>query len=166
MVGAEGRVISIEAHPGTFACLQKTIRSNKLSNVTAIHCAVSDAEGQTPISDDAVDIENTIIDTDTGVLVASKTLDSILEPHALRTIHFLKMNIEGAERLALAGMSVTVAHTDNLCISCHDFLGPHMQSRNEVTGFLQGCGYEIYRRDRDHRPWVRDYVYATRAASP
>ena len=41
-VGKTGRVIAIEAHPGTYAILRRFCRLNGLSNVTPLHLAAMD----------------------------------------------------------------------------------------------------------------------------
>jgi FkbM family methyltransferase len=43
-VGANGRVIAIEAHPRTYACLVKTCEYSSLTNVTPLNIALVDRE--------------------------------------------------------------------------------------------------------------------------
>src|SRR5579859_719318 len=49
LVGATGRVISIEASPQIFGLLAENIELNKLSNVRAVNCAASYADGEMPV---------------------------------------------------------------------------------------------------------------------
>src|ERR671924_1621149 len=51
LVGAAGRVVSVEAHPRTFKRLTDLVAANALTNVTLVHAALSDAEGSVVISD-------------------------------------------------------------------------------------------------------------------
>src|SRR6516165_8867283 len=79
-------------------------------------------------------------------------------------VDLLKMNIEGAERLALSGMGEMVQKTRNVCISCHDFLanggGPNeMRTKADVIDFLKQNGFLVSLRESDGRCNVRDYVY-------
>src|SRR5437899_13028030 len=76
---------------------------------------------------------------------------------------FLKMNIEGAERLALSGMGEMVQKTKNVCISCHDFLadegGPDdLRTKADITDFLKRNGFAILLCESEGL-WIRDFVY-------
>ena len=163
-VGVSGRVISIEAHPRTFRCLSKMCEKNRLENVTLIQAAVADQEREIQLSDSDEHEGNSIIKVDSGVRVAGTTLDNIFRSLGLSRVDFLKMNIEGAERLALSGM-VEVAHkAKNVCISCHDFLadegGPNeLRTKADVISFLKQNGFAVLLRESDGRCTVRDYVY-------
>ncbi len=121
-VGESGRVISIEAHPTVFRCLSKMCAANRLENVTLVQAAVADHETEVQLTDSHEHEGNSIIGTASGVRVACTTLDSLFRSLGLLRVDLLKMNIEGAERLALAGMREMVKKTKNICISCHDFL--------------------------------------------
>src|SRR6266700_6570032 len=119
-VGKSGRVISIEGHPGTFACLAEMCRRNKLQNVTLINCAIMDGPSEVFISDDNDFAQNNVFDVKSGIPVQGRTLDSIGAP--LSRIDLLKCNIEGAERIALKGMTKVIRKVRHVSISCHDFL--------------------------------------------
>jgi len=79
MVGSTGKVIAIEAHPATFACLKKFCELNRLSNVVPIHVAVGDQEGRVLIEDREEHVSNSIIGTHGGTEVPMKTLDQIVK---------------------------------------------------------------------------------------
>jgi len=96
--------------------------------------------------------------------VPCTTLDYIFQSLELPQVDFLKMNIEGAERLALSGMGAMVQKTKNICISCHDFLanegGPNeLRTKADVIAFLKQNGFVVSLRESDGRCNVRDYVY-------
>ena len=72
----------------------------------------------------------------------------IYRSHGLSQVDFLKMNIEGAERLALSGLGEMVRKTKNVCIACHDFLanegGPNeMRTKADVIRFLKQNGFAV-----------------------
>jgi FkbM family methyltransferase len=164
IVGLSGRVISIEAHPKVFRCLSKMCAANRLENVTLVHAAVADRETEVQLSDSPEHEGNSIIGTVSGVRVACTTLDSLFRSIGLSRVDFLKMNIEGAERLALAGMREMVHRIKNICISCHDFLadggGPNeLRTKSDVVGFLKQNGFVVSLRESDGRCNVRDFVY-------
>ena len=163
-VGISGRVISIEAHPKVFRCLSKMCVANRLKNVTLIQAAVADQEREIQLSDSHEHEANSIIGVASGIRVACTTLDYILRSLELSRVDFLKMNIEGAERLALSGMGEMVQKTKNVCISCHDFLanegGPNeLRTKADVIAFLKQNGFVVSLRESDGRCNVRDYVY-------
>jgi FkbM family methyltransferase len=161
-VGKSGRVISIEAHPRTFHCLSKMREKNRLENVTVIQAAVGDREGEVEISDSDGHEANSIIGAGGGgIRVAARTLESILQTLRLSHVDFLKMNIEGAERLALPGLGEMVKKTKNVCIACHDFLadegGPEeMRTKADVIQYLKENNFAIFLREEG---FFQNYVY-------
>ena len=163
-VGKSGRVISIEAHPRTFRCLSKMCELNQLENVTVIQAAIVDQEREIEFSDGEHE-GNSVIGSESGIRVAGTTLDSTFRSLGLSQVDFLKMNIEGAERLALSGMKEMVERTRMVCISCHDFLADAGQGSNElrtkaeVIHFLKESGFAVSFRESDLRCTVRDFVY-------
>lgn len=170
MVGPTGRVIAIEAHPHTFRCLEKTVARSGLTNVTAIHCAIADAEGMLTIEDD--DSQNHISHSvmkssgGKGVEVPAHRLDTIIAREGVGEVAMLKMNIEGAERLAIKGMAEDDHSVRYYAISCHDFVADRdgnadeLRTREEILSHFRARNMEIDQRRDDPRPWVRDYVYA------
>src|SRR5580704_6488548 len=74
-VGPRGRVISIEAHPKTFACLARMCQENRLDNVTLIQAALVDRKREVRISDAADHLGNRTVAVDGGVSVPGITLD-------------------------------------------------------------------------------------------
>jgi len=162
-VGMSGRVISIEAHPRVFRCLSKMRAENRLENVTLVQAAVADQEGEVQLSDSPEHEANSIIGVASGVRVACTTLDYIFRSLELSRVDFLKMNIEGAERLALSGMGEMLRKTKNVCIACHDFLadegGPdELRTRADVIAFLKQNGFVVSLRESEG-DFLRNYVY-------
>ena len=168
LVGDAGRVISIEAHPQTFVCLRKTIELSGLTNVTPLCCALADEDGELFISDTDFHLGNSVIGQSGGTRVRARTLDSLAAELGLDDIALVKMNIEGAEALAVEGMAGTAPHIRNVVISCHDFLadhygaGPEMRTKAHVRETLQGQAFIISTRPEAPESWVRDYLYAHR----
>jgi FkbM family methyltransferase len=158
LVGPEGHVYSIEAHPDTFACLEQTVARSGLRNVTPIHCALADKDGEALIGD-AGYLGNSIL-RDGQIAVPQRSLASLAEELGIDRIDFLRMNIEGAEKLAVRGLGrVEIA---NLCISCHDFCG--LPSKAEVRAALEGLGYKVTTREAEpDAPWTGDYLYGRQA---
>jgi FkbM family methyltransferase len=162
-VGVSGRVISIEAHPRVFRCLSKMRAENRLENVTLVQAAVADQEGEVQLGDSPEHEANSIVGVVSGIRVPCTTLDYILQSLELSRVDFLKMNIEGAERLALSGMGKIARKTKNVCIACHDFLadegGPNeLRTKADVVAFLKQNGFVVSIRESEG-DFLRNYVY-------
>jgi FkbM family methyltransferase len=170
LAGPSGRVLAFEAHPDTLRWLGRMIQLNGLDNVTALNLAVADEPGELRISShDPTSLGNTVVnqaEEEDGIRVRADTLDNILDEQGVEVVDFLKMNIEGAETLALEGAARTLSRTRSICVSCHDFVadqgGPdQMRTRTTVVEQLRAAGFDVSLRD-DPRPYVRDYVYGSR----
>jgi hypothetical protein len=103
-----------------------------------------------------------------GVAVRCEALDALLEREGVGTIDLLKMNVEGAEALALAGMPRALARTRHVAIACHDFKAgaraPAMRSLEDVRDALERAGFAVARRHGDPRPAVAQVVYGRNLA--
>jgi FkbM family methyltransferase len=168
-VGPGGRVIAIEAHPKTFACLERMCKENRLRNVTLIHAALMDRVCDVHISDAVDHLGNRTVAINEGVSVPGVTLDGICKAFALPRIDLLKMNIEGAEKYAVEGMTEALRAIRHVCISCHDFaaaeLGcPELRTKSQIVSFLRERNFVLQSREKDPRASVRDFVYASNAS--
>lgn len=160
LVGEAGRVVSIEAHPSTYARLVDLCRVNALDNVTPLQLAVTDADGEVVLSDAAHHLQNKLVSSaEAGIRVPARRLDDIAAELAIERADLLKMNIEGAEVHALAGMGSLLENTRHVCISCHDFLG--LPTKRDVRALLTEHGFDTHSRDDAPHAWTRDYVYGT-----
>jgi FkbM family methyltransferase len=173
LVGNHGRVVSIEAHPATYRQLLLTCRYNGLRNVTPLQLAVTDAEKAVAISDGAPprsSLTATIAETGTH-RVSAITIDRLVSSLSLERVDLLKMNIEGAEHLAIKGMTQSLAKIRHVVISCHDFvLQPRFgggdpawfATYDRVTEFFRTAGFVLTEpRASDARPELRFYVYGS-----
>jgi FkbM family methyltransferase len=169
VVGPAGKVLSIEAHPQTFRLLDKLVKWNGLSNVIPLQCAVMDKPGRVSMDEKENHEANAVVQAagDSGSWVPGETMDDLCQRQGIDRIDFLKMNIEGAERFALLGMTRMLERTRHICISCHDFLAdeggdPGCRTKAFVTEHLRANGFEIISRDDDPRPYVACQVNARR----
>jgi FkbM family methyltransferase len=170
-VGETGRVIAIEAHPLSFLILKNFCQLNRLNNVTALHLALMDDPGTVRIIESQFWRENAV-DRDhepSGIQVRAGILDDICREQQVDDIAFLKMNIEGAERFALLGMSSVFPRIRNICVACHDFRwesghGDQFRTRSFVEQFLIERGFKIITRQDDPRDYIRDHVYGIRSS--
>ena len=122
-VGPSGRVVSIEAEPRNFARLEQNIARNHLAQVTAIHAAAGLTAGTVAmvgINDNQANRGSSHIHPtaasqgvpgersnplgSTTYEVRCNTVDALLDEAGVGRVDLLKMDIEGAEALALPGM--------------------------------------------------------------
>lgn len=172
LVGPNGRVVAVEAHPWTCKLLERTVELNGLGNVTVLNVAVADEAGVVMISDDGASgtLSNSIVTASPdGVAVEGITVDKIVTRLGIERIDFLKMNIEGAEAQAIKGMNQSVELVQSIMISCHDFRadagdGDVFRTLAVVEAAMREWGFVVESRPEDPRPWVRGYLYGTRAA--
>ncbi|HJQ44873.1 MAG TPA: FkbM family methyltransferase [Amycolatopsis sp.] len=166
LAGPAGRVISVEAHPRTFSCLEQTIALNRLGNVTAVQCAVHSRRG-TVFLEDTADYNTNCLTTGSGIPVPARPLAFLVERFRLHSIDLLKMNIEGAELAVLDGARELLPRVRNLVVSCHDFRADNggaawQRTFEKVRALLTEAGYEVHTRPHDPRPWIPYYLYAGR----
>ena len=167
LVGPTGRVIAIEAHPNTFACLQGTIERSGLTNVVAVQCAIADREGTLTMSDDSEHLANSVLKVKGGIEVPAKTLDTLLIELGINEVGLLKMNIEGAERPAMSGMRKAAPSIRNVAISCHDFVaddggGDDFRTREFVQPALEDMGFAVSNGKAGPEPWLVYTLYGKR----
>lgn len=166
-VGPSGRVISIEANPSTFERLSARIRWNGLGNVTPVHCAIVDRAQPVYIEDRPEVFERNTVslerrERDLATPVEGVSLDELCAREGIERIDFLKMNIEGAERMAIEGMTEMVRRTNAVCVACHDFADEERATKRPVMAFFEANGFDVVTREDDPRPFVRDHVHAVR----
>jgi len=155
MVGDSGRVYSFE--PATFMSLQKNISANHLENCTVIPKAVSNTNGQ---------VEIRILDsTQTSSIMMKKapdgrhfttrtiesiTLDSFVESNAIEKVDFIKMDIEGAEEVAILGACRTIERFHpKWSIASYHHPGNEPQ-HPKLVKLLRDFGYRIEEKGSAH----------------
>lgn len=106
LVGPTGRVLAVEPDPAVAAILREQLALNDITNVTVLEAAVGAERGDVRLALRANNLNNALASVEhaagdaTGtVTVAGTTLDDLLAQHGRP--HVIKMDIEGAERLAL-----------------------------------------------------------------
>jgi FkbM family methyltransferase len=115
-VGPEGRVIAVEAGPATFETLQRAVNALNCGQVLLENVCVSETNGTIDFMVAASETESVFQSMFVGtgqnydhtsfhkVSVPAKTINSLLDEHDCHgAVSFVKMDIEGAEPLALRG---------------------------------------------------------------
>jgi FkbM family methyltransferase len=101
------RVIALEPNFDNLTCLQENVRINGLMNVTIVPAAVSDYNGEGTLYEHRTSGGHSLIGSEsrpTGHSVAVLRLDKVISLLDLTHIALIKMDVEGAEPLAIKGL--------------------------------------------------------------
>jgi len=127
LAGPKGRVFSFEPEPKNFNYLKKNIEINDYNQASAYQKAVSNQNGTTKLFVCSYDIGHHTINQNKGIEAYSRgrkieeksieietvVLDSFLEGKTDK-VDVVKMDVEGAEMLALTGMDKTLRNNKNI----------------------------------------------------
>ena len=118
-VGPSGTVLAYEPDPHNFGLLERNIAANGFKNVRAFPIALSDESGTRALFFGDNQTTHSFGDkrnTGRSESVVTDTLDNSLKTLGHPQIDLIKMDIEGAEPLALEGMRETVQGNPALVI--------------------------------------------------
>ena len=120
LVGESGKVFAYEPEPANFSLLKRNVGANALSNVILSDVAVAEKAGTAalyldPDNKGSHSFAQSEIARD-ALTVKTDTLDHLLAGHGSPIIDVIKMDIEGAEELALRGMTSAIARSPRLKI--------------------------------------------------
>jgi FkbM family methyltransferase len=113
-VGATGHVIAFEPIPQNLEVLRKNIENNRLSNVQVFGAAASDRKGEAIIRIAGNLAMSSLVwhrknPAAEEFSIPTIAIDDLVESGELPQPRFVKIDVEGAEGLALKGMRRTVA---------------------------------------------------------
>jgi len=164
-VGANGRVLAIAADPRVFAMLQRTLALNPSLTVEALQVAASAEAGTLVLNGFDERGDNWGISSVATVQggasfeVQSETLESLLERRGVQEVGLLKMDIEGAEALALRGAHLLLGARQirTLLLELHPpQIAALGASVAELVATLRAHGYHL---------WAVDHSLATSRAA-
>lgn len=170
MVGETGKVIAFEPLPDNCELIRKSLAVNHFTNVTLYPLAVADRESTVGVTREE---SNGMILRDArsaSERVRAVALDTFLDkPH----VDVIKMDIEGAEGLALQGMRELVrAYRPIVFTELHPeaLLAVSNMSAEEYLDAWRALGYAIYVLDRvtgqDRAPSSNAEIKARLAKNP
>jgi FkbM family methyltransferase len=136
LVGS-GKVFSFEPALRNLSYLRKHLALNRVTNVEVLAMAISDRNGTS-----SFEIEETgfmgHLSGEGEITVPTATLDSLVEEGKVLPPDYVKIDIEGAELLALRGGSRTFQRSRPLI-----FLATHSRNlKDECCLLLESWGYE------------------------
>jgi FkbM family methyltransferase len=148
-VGANGKVVAIEAHPNNFEMLNRNIKLNQLTNVVPLNYAVYSKETKIklylPEVESGYTIYNTIMSNrarteDKFVEVNANTLDYLLQLKGIMEVNWIKIDVEGAEFEVLKGATNVLSKSKDiaLLIEVHG-----LDNYRPIVEFLSSYNFKI-----------------------
>lgn len=116
-----GKVIAFEPEPTNVECLKKTFAEEiESGKVVLVDAAVSDEPGELHFAQDSGRHGSARgrLAEDGRLVVRATTLDETVASLGLESVDFIKMDIEGAERLALTGARETLTRFEPRMAIC------------------------------------------------
>jgi FkbM family methyltransferase len=154
-VGRSGLVLAIEAHPRLAHEFVRRARKRGLAQVELVAAALSHRVGRVPfhcvkqhsaysgIRARRYDFEDNV----EVIEVAATTIDALIADRPLRSLRFVKLDLEGGEFLALEGGVATLKTHRPLIVFENDqdrSAGNYGYSKEEWFRFFDGIGYTLF----------------------
>ena len=139
IVGSSGKIYAFEPTPETIIKFKKNLALNNCSNIILYQTAVSETNGTAVFRIPSDEVKNSgraslrdIEENNFEIKVETTRLDSMLED--LPTIQLVKMDIEGAEAMALKGMEQLINRDRPLFIM--ELSGFYLQQLSSSSNFV------------------------------
>jgi FkbM family methyltransferase len=155
-VGQKGHVISIEPNPDIARFIGETIHANNFQNVRIFNVALSNVTGSGKLfiaNENAGDSRIFECEDKRQIItIRTTTLDDLIEKEAIPPIDVIKMDIQGAEAIALEGMEKTLAKNSNIRILMEFWPYGIRRSGHDPAKMISGLwdlGFSIYEINRN-----------------
>jgi FkbM family methyltransferase len=150
LVGPTGRVVAIEPQPYAARAIRLSAAANDFDYLTVRQVAVSDGDGDAlfAVGDTPVAARLCGDGADDAVRVETVRLDTVVEhDFAGRQVDVLKLDVEGAEELALRGGARLLAeHHPHVIFESYNV---EDASTCAVYDHLEACGYRFFLPEKD-----------------
>ena len=159
-IGANGKVIAIEADPSNFEILNRNIKLNGLTNVIPINYAVYSKQTKLklylPVEESGFSIYNTIMINrakidEKFIEVNANTLDYLLQQNGIGDANWIKIDVEGAEFEVLKGAHNILSNSKDiaLLIEVHG-----KDNYKPVVEFLNSYNFNVeFERSNENGDW-------------
>jgi FkbM family methyltransferase len=138
LAGPAGRVYAFEPFPRNIRYLKKHLALNRAANVTVFEAAVTDTDGWADFQESSSHFEGRLA-SGGGLRVKTVSLDRLVAEEAASPPDALKIDVEGAEAVVLAGARKTLAHFRPVIL-----LATHGERcRRDCRDLLTSLGYRL-----------------------
>ena len=159
-VGPDGRVISVEADPSNIARIRANLNLNNCPEGSVVNVAIANRKGTVQLRcypaangwqtlgnpSFAKDYQSFVID------VPAITFYELAESYGLESVDFVKIDVEGAEILVLAGMESFLRDKRIGCVIFevnHLMLEGMGHTVSELLSFWDNLDYDLWRLNED-----------------
>lgn len=166
-VGRTGRVIAFEPVPEFAAALRTGAGHNGVSDVIELHeIAVSDTHGSTQLyvadaSNRGMSSTEQVPGYEMSFSVPMAPADSCVDPAYWSRIRLVKVDVEGDEFRALAGMRRLLEALGEGAVVVAEVVGDRLEARGEtvegVMTFMEDLGFRAFTIPNDYAP--RSYAF-------
>jgi len=144
LVGKTGKVYAFEPKKTNFKLLEKNIEVNNYKNIIAMNKAVSDKCGEVTMLVHKFKSTGDVIDSSGTEKISSINLDSIIN----EKVDFLKIDVEGTERLVIKGAKGILKQNKNLKIILEIHPSKLKNPIRYINNFIN-YGFEVYNMDKE-----------------
>ncbi len=149
LVGPDGSVLAVEPNPDNMVLLEASRRANGFAQVTTALCAAGNRTGLLMLNPFHSNGTTSALSEDADGLLAAQCVPAFRVEDILpkgRPLDFLKIDVEGAEYLALSGCREAISQFHPLIVS--EFCPGYLQGISGIDGedylnFLIDLGYRI-----------------------
>jgi FkbM family methyltransferase len=154
----KGKIYSFEPEINNYQRLKDNIKLNGALNITAVHKACSDQNGMVVLSvakDDNKGLNSIFLSDEYKSHtqeIEAVTLDSFVKSNNISNISLIKMDVEGAEFIALKGMKEVLTNLKPALVVeiVKNNLEAAGTSVEEFYTYLYRLGYKSYQIDGKH----------------
>lgn len=152
LVGADGQVHAFEPLADAYGYLKDNVELNRARNINLNPVAVGDKAGEADLYINAQSALTGLGKTKRGILLDVQkvpvwTLDDYASRQGIRSIDFLKIDVEGFEGHVLRGAARLLSGSPNLIVMSElakKNFEPLGFSVKEVVDWMRGIGFEVW----------------------
>ena len=158
-VGPSGRVIALEPDPESFSFLGKTIQYNAFQNVEPHQMAASAQGGRVPLFRNPDNRGDSRLYRDPmlkdSIDITTVALDDLLAQKGIQHVDVIKIDVQGAEGLVLAGARETLRRSPRLSLMMEFWPYGLKQTGHDAKAILQQLhadGFTLFEMTKDLLP--------------